>query len=132
MIQLKNKGSSINQVVMSPIYDYVNKNESGPKCLGITIFIASITVVLSSLCAFLLIYLDRRRCNFVKKHSPASSSSKEKMKLKDALSFPIQLWLMIVICIVFYSATFPFISLAKLFFIRKYNASTAIATLQQR
>ncbi len=117
---------------MSPIYDFVNKYESGPKCLGITIFIASVTVVLSSLCAFLLIYLDRRRCHFTKKHTPNSSSSKEKMKLKDALSFPLQLWLIIIICIVFYSATFPFISLAKLFFIRKYNASNAMATLQQR
>lgn len=51
--------------------------------------------------------------------------------MKDALNFPLELWLIIIICVVFYSATFPFISLGKLFFVRKYHCVPILSSLQQ-
>jgi hypothetical protein len=93
-----NKGSSINQIAMTPIYDYVNQFEQGNKCLGIAILLASITCVLSTLCAFVLAPLDNRRERILKQ----TETKKETpiIKLTDAFYFPVTLWLIIMICVV--------------------------------
>jgi hypothetical protein len=120
---------------MGPIYDSIAKYETGYKCLGISILLAAITCAFSTLCAIIISYMDLKREKFLKrfqKFKDEKVKPADKIRLQDALYFPLELWLIIIICVVFYSATFPFISLGKLFFIRKYNFSPTISSLQQR
>jgi hypothetical protein len=124
----------LNQLVMEPIYKYVSTFESGPKCLGITITLVSLTVVLSTVCAFVLSPLDKRRIRILRIDESNKQTRSYKTILQDTLNLFMNLkfWLIIVICITFYSATFPFISLGKLFFVKKYEFTTSLAALQQR
>ncbi|CAF0723161.1 unnamed protein product [Brachionus calyciflorus] len=123
-------GSSINQIAMNPIYNYINEFKSGYECLGVTIFLASLTAIASTCCAFILSPLDKRR-NRILKIVSNKNRMEAKIKISESFKFPIQIWLIIIICIVFYSATFPFISLGKLYFIKKYGSSATSAALQQ-
>lgn len=116
---------------MNPIYNYISEFKSDYECLGTSILLASLTAIMSTCCAFILSPLDKRRTKILKINSKRSNEE-EQMKLTDVFNFPFQLWIIFVICIVFYSATFPFISLGKLYFIKKYNSSSSSAALQQR
>ncbi len=116
---------------MEPLYNFVNKYHDGPKCLGIVIGIGGITVILSALCAWILIPLDRKR---IKTNVFITSEESEipKIKLKDALSFRFDFWLIVLICFLFYSTQFPFISLSKTYLMGKYSWTAAETSLQQR
>ena len=116
---------------MEPLYNFVSKYQDGSKCLGIVILLASVTVILSSLCAWILISLDKKRkaSNFLIVNEEAEIP---KIKLTDALSFRIELWLIVLICFLFYSTQFPFISLSKTYLMRKYNWNAFETSLQQR
>ena len=119
---------------MTPIYDQVSEYLSGPKCLGVVLLIASIPCIVSTICAFILSPLDKRRTKVLKldnRHDLLATATNERKTMFDIFKFPVQFWLIVTICTCFYSITFPFISLGKLFFIRKYNASPSIASLQQ-
>ena len=86
---------------MSPIYNYINKFEDGYKCLGISILLASITCVFSAICSFVLAPMDKRRERVIKQSQIKNSTQNtETIKLTDAIHFPVQLWLIIVICVV--------------------------------
>jgi len=126
---------------MNPIYDYVSEFQFGSKALGLTLLIASFSVIISSACALIMFFLDKRRMSFLRIHqettvtdenSDSAPSTSQIFKIRDMFKFPIQFWLMIIICVVFFSVTFPFIGLAKLYFIRKYSNSSFVASLQQR
>jgi hypothetical protein len=119
---------------MPVIYDYVATFEKGPKCLGISIGLATLVCLLSTICSFILfpLYKHRKRVLKINSSIELSKRSTEKIKLTDAFYFPSQIWLIISICVTFYSLTFPFISLAKVYFIKKYDESSTIASLQQR
>ena len=119
---------------MTPIYSYISEFETGPKCLGIVLFIATIPCIVSSFSALVLSPLDKRRKRILKldKRNEFTSSSERSVRFVDTFKFPPQIWLLIIICVCFYSVTFPFISLGKLFFIRKYDCNPYVASLQQR
>lgn len=103
------KGSSLNQIVMNPIYDYISNLKSGYECLGAAILLASSTVILSTICAFIMIFLDRKRTRSVRAESSNQSKTVQKIKFTDALKFPFEFWLLVIIVAVFYCATFPFV-----------------------
>jgi hypothetical protein len=121
---------------MGPIYKFIAQYETGYRCLGLTILLAAVTCAFSTICTIVVAYMDTVRKRHLKqqalKEANETKQIKPKINLKDALYFPIELWLIIIICVVFYSATFPFISLAKLFLIRKYESSSELASVQQR
>lgn len=118
---------------MGPIYNAVSNFITGYKCLGISIILASITCAFSTVCTIIVSCMDKKRQNFMRiKEDKNSKQKAEKINLRDALNFPLELWLIFIICVVFYSATFPFISLGKLFFIRKYHCVPILSSLQQR
>ena len=85
---------------MAPIYDYVNTFETGYKCLGISILLASITCLFSTLCSFILLPLDKNRQNHLKNSTNSQSEVPPSIKLTDAIHFPVQLWFIIAICVV--------------------------------
>lgn len=120
---------------MGPIYDFISQYETGYRCLGLTILLAAITCAFSTICTIVTAYMDTVRKKFLKKQMAKLNVKKkptEKINLKDALNFPVELWLIFIICVGLYSATFPFISLAKLFFMKKYGFSSSVSSIQQR
>lgn len=116
---------------MNPIYDFISKYKSGYECLGTSIFAASITAIGSTCCAFILNPLHKYRKRILRV-TTKKLLVEERIRIRESLKFPFQVWLIIIICLVFYSATFPFISLGKLYFIKKYGFSSTSASLQQR
>ncbi|XP_023238248.1 major facilitator superfamily domain-containing protein 1-like [Centruroides sculpturatus] len=110
-------GSSVNFWVMSHIYKWINNYFTGYTCLGIVLFIASSTCLLSLLCALILGYFDWRAEKILEN---LSNDTGEVIRIKDVKDFPLTFWLLSIICIAYYVAIFPFIALATVFFSRKY------------
>lgn len=117
-------GSTVNLIVMTSIYEWMGNYFSGYKCLGVSLLIAALTCVFSLACGVILGLLDVRRTRIIPQE-PVKAG--DEIKLTDALKFPLSLWLVFVICVCFYCAVFPFISLGKVFFISKYNFSPTTA-----
>lgn len=117
-------GSTVNLIVMGPIYDWIGQTKSGYDCLGTALLVASLTCVFSLVCASILGLLDIRRTRIVGKEEVKAG---DEIKLTDALKFPLTLWLVFIICVCFYCSVFPFISLGKVFFISKFDFSPVTA-----
>ncbi|CAL4250124.1 unnamed protein product, partial [Meganyctiphanes norvegica] len=83
-----------------------------------------ITCIFSLVCAFILGLLDKRRSRVLKLDLAESG---EVVELKDVFTFKASFWLLSVICVTYYVAIFPFIGLAKTFFMRKYGFDEANA-----
>lgn len=117
-------GSTVNFLVMEPIYNWVDGMEDGHTTLGIALIIAGATCVFSLICAVVIAVLDRRRSRLL---HLSSTHVDEKIQLRDIGSFPLSFWLLCVICVAYYSAIFPFIGLSKVFFMYKYDMKSAAA-----
>lgn len=113
-------GSSVNFWVMISIYNWINGYFSGYKCLGIVLSIASLTCLLSLICALVLGYFDRRAEKVLQN---LSNDTEEVIRIKDVKYFPLTFWMMSIICIAYYVAVFIFIGLGTVFFSRKYAFS---------
>jgi hypothetical protein len=73
--------------------------------------------------------LDKRRTKIIPTE-PVKAG--DEIKLSDALKFPLQLWLVFIICVAYYCAIFPFISLGKVFFISKFDFAASNANQADR
>ncbi|XP_034947217.1 major facilitator superfamily domain-containing protein 1-like isoform X2 [Chelonus insularis] len=113
-------GSTVNFLVMEPIYNYVSKEYSGPKCIGVVLFLASLTCVFSLTCCSILGLMDRRTEKLLRR---GHGEQREVVKLTDVKYFRGIFWLIALICVAYYVAIFPFIALGKVFFERKYQLS---------
>lgn len=103
-------GSTVNFLVMEPIYKYVAKDYSGPQCIGIVLFLASLTCVFSMICACLLGLMDKRTETLLRR---GHGEEPKQIKLTDVKNFRGVFWLVALICIAYYVAIFPFIALGK-------------------
>lgn len=103
-------GSTVNFLVMEPIYGYVAKTYSGAQCIGVVLFLAALTCVFSMLCAVLLGLMDRRTETLLRR---GHGEEKEVIRLSDVKYFNGIFWLIAIICIAYYVAIFPFIALGK-------------------
>uniref|UniRef100_A0AAY4DZK8 Lysosomal dipeptide transporter MFSD1 n=1 Tax=Denticeps clupeoides TaxID=299321 RepID=A0AAY4DZK8_9TELE len=121
-------GSTANMNIMGSIYDKIEiaRNSTGPVTLGIVLMIAATTCLLSLICALVLGCLDRRAEKILNK---AEGKTGEVIKLKDVKNFPLELWLIFIICVGYYVAIFPFIGLGQVFFIEKFDFSPTEARL---
>ncbi|XP_069939340.1 lysosomal dipeptide transporter MFSD1 isoform X1 [Cherax quadricarinatus] len=118
LLSMARVGSTVNFLVMVPLYDWVGTFAQGHKQLGISLMIAGATCLFSLGCALLLGILDKRRTKILRLNTAETG---EKVHLSDVLSFPLTFWLISVICVSYYVAIFPFIGLAKVFFMRKFE-----------
>ncbi|XP_034173235.1 lysosomal dipeptide transporter MFSD1 isoform X2 [Osmia lignaria lignaria] len=119
-------GSTINFLVMEPIYNYVSQYYKGPECIGIVLFLATLTLVGSMICACVLGIMDKRAERLLRRGEGQEAKT---VSLTDVKDFKPIFWLIAFICIAYYVAIFPFIALGKVFFERKYayeptNANT--------
>ncbi|XP_072396681.1 lysosomal dipeptide transporter MFSD1 isoform X2 [Diabrotica undecimpunctata] len=107
-------GSTVNFLVMESLYSAVSKITSdGHHILGIVLYIAACTCIVSMICALVMAIFDKRSESILGRNNNPSG---ETVKLTDVKDFSLSFWLVCVICVTFYCAIFPFISIAKQFF----------------
>lgn len=75
--------------------------------------------IVSFVCAGLYKYGEKRVKSM--RFNPADA---ETLSLRDIKYFQMEVWLIFFICVLFYCAVFPFISIAPLFFQQRYGMST--------
>uniref|UniRef100_A0A1B6KVZ3 Lysosomal dipeptide transporter MFSD1 n=1 Tax=Graphocephala atropunctata TaxID=36148 RepID=A0A1B6KVZ3_9HEMI len=116
-------GSTVNLVVLGPLYNWVEQFYQGHTCLGVTLFIATGTCLMSLLAAVLLGLLRNK-----KETSARDNPNNEVARLTDIKDFNVTFWLICIICVVYYVAIFPLIALGKVFFERKFEMTDSDAS----
>ncbi|XP_058816315.1 major facilitator superfamily domain-containing protein 1-like [Topomyia yanbarensis] len=115
-------GSTVNFLVMVPVYNYVRSmGYKGHQCTGVVLLMATLTCVMSMLCALILGWMDKRAARILQRNDNPPDG--EVVKLSDIKTFKISFWMVTVICVAYYVAIFPFIALGKVFFMRKFDFS---------
>ncbi|KAM3964851.1 lysosomal dipeptide transporter MFSD1 [Aphomia sociella] len=112
-------GSTVNFWVMEPIYRWVGNYYWGYERLGVALFLAALTCLISLICGLLLGWMDYRAEKILGRLE--EQANEEPFHLKDVLHFKSVFWLVSVICVAYYLAIFPFIALGKIFFERKFD-----------
>lgn len=103
-------GSTVNFMVMEPLYKYVNQFYKGHECTGVVLLLASATCLMSFICALLLGWMDKRAQRILQRNDNPGG---EIAKLTDVKTFKITFWMVSIICVAYYVAIFPFIALGK-------------------
>lgn len=103
-------GSTVNFLVMESVYKYVKQFYEGPLILGMVLFIAASTCVMSFISALILGWMDKR-AEKVLRRSVAHDG--EVPRLSDVKTFKVSFWMVSVVCVAYYVAIFPFIALGK-------------------
>ncbi|XP_012262460.2 major facilitator superfamily domain-containing protein 1-like [Athalia rosae] len=117
-------GSTVNFLVMEPIYNWVAQSYSGYTCTGVVLMLASTTCVGSLICAIILGLMDKRAERLLRR---GEGQQPEVVRLTDVKDFKGVFWMVTAVCIAYYVAIFPFVALGKVFFIRKYAFSPGAA-----
>ncbi|XP_030382970.1 major facilitator superfamily domain-containing protein 1 isoform X2 [Scaptodrosophila lebanonensis] len=110
-------GSTVNFWVMQPLYGYVSKFYTGYTALGVVLFLAASTCVMSLLCTLILGWMDKRAERILKRNTNPGG---EIAKLSDVVTFKLDFWMVSVVCVAYYVAIFPFIALGQAFFIKHF------------
>ncbi|KAH8302010.1 hypothetical protein KR044_001800 [Drosophila immigrans] len=110
-------GSTVNFWVMQPIYDYVRKFYD-ERALGVVLLLATLTCVMSLLCALILGFMDKRAERILQRNNNPSG---EIPKLTDVFTFKAPFWMVSIICVAYYVAIFPFIALGQKFFMDRFH-----------
>ncbi|EDX09543.1 GD13074 [Drosophila simulans] len=117
-------GSTVNFWVMQPIYEYVSNFYQGHTALGVVLLLATLTCVMSMICALILGWMDKRAERILQRNNnPAGQIP----KLTDVFSFKAPFWMVSIICVAYYVAIFPFIALGQNFFVDRFGLSPAEA-----
>ncbi|XP_028418530.1 major facilitator superfamily domain-containing protein 1-like, partial [Dendronephthya gigantea] len=126
-LSISRVGSTVNLNVMRPIYNMFSERFGiGHVTLGWTLFVGVLFCLLSLLAALILAFFDRRAERILKR---GESKTGEVIRLSDIKDFPLTLWLIFFICVAYYVAVFPFVSLGVLFFEYKYDVTPATASI---
>ncbi|XP_066142142.1 major facilitator superfamily domain-containing protein 1-like [Euwallacea fornicatus] len=111
-------GSTANFWVMEPIYNWISSKSSGTNILGFTLLLASTTCLLSMICSVILGYMDKRAERITMR---ANTQNADIVKLTDVKDFKASFWLVTCICVTYYNAIFPFVSIAQGFLKNRFN-----------
>ena len=123
---LSRLGTSVNFIISNQIYDgFSKKVSSETRDLGLTLFVGLLICIVCLVFAIVMWYLDYRSSKIV----ATRFRGKTIMQISTVKKFPIAYWLLVVICVCYYSALFSFIALAKLFFMAKYGTGNNQASL---
>ncbi|KAG5897440.1 hypothetical protein JTB14_002701 [Gonioctena quinquepunctata] len=114
-------GSTVNFLVMESLYKYVVDSSSNPQhVVGIVLFISCVTCLFSFACSLIMGLFDKRAEEITRRND---NMTREVVKLTDVKDFKASFWLVCVICVLFYCAIFPFITIAKDFFMKRFEMS---------
>lgn len=103
-------GSTVNFLVMESVYQYVKKFYTGSYVIGVVLFIATSTCIMSFISALVLGWMDKRSERYLRR---TNDSGGEIPKLSDVKTFKVSFWMVSIICVAYYVAIFPFIALGK-------------------
>lgn len=106
-------GSTVNFLVMESVYQWVKKTyvgSPGSYIIGMVLFIASTTCLMSFTAALLLGWMDKRAEKILRR---STDNGGEIPKLSDVGTFKVTFWMVTVVCVAYYVAIFPFIALGK-------------------
>lgn len=104
-------GSTVNFLVMESVYKYVKQlGYTGPYIIGMALFIAAGTCVMSFSAALALGWMDKRAETYLRR---SNDSGGEVPRLSDVKTFKVSFWMVSVVCVAYYVAIFPFIALGK-------------------
>ncbi|CAL8070628.1 unnamed protein product [Calicophoron daubneyi] len=135
-LSMSRAGSTLTMNIMHPIYEAIGKHFgiTGTKRLGATLWVGCAFCLYSCICCLMLYFFTKRADRELKaqeaRYSGRSETEEaEKIVLKDIIHFPVEFWIISVICVAFYVTVFPFISLGLVFFERKFYLSVTDAAL---
>ena len=94
--------------------------------LGWTLMGGFAFCLLSLVCALVMAFLDRRAARILKMNDAKTG---EVIRLTDVKDFPLSVWLIFIICVAYYVAVFPFISLGLVYFQSKFHLSAGNANI---
>ncbi|XP_065324753.1 major facilitator superfamily domain-containing protein 1-like isoform X4 [Gordionus sp. m RMFG-2023] len=148
-------GSTVSFNALVPIYFEFQKYLKKTICLGATFMLVTLTCLLSFVSALLLIYMDRRAEKLrnssklvthanneatMERNKDVTNENQdnivtnkedkaEKVSIKDIKDFPLNVWLINIVCVTYYVALFTFIGLGIPFFQNKFGLSLARASV---
>lgn len=111
-------GSTVNFLTVGPLYKYIAQWYEPHTAVGWTLLIAGSTCILSFICAVVLGAMDKRAEKLL--HKKQAAETGEVVRISDVVLFPKTFWLLSVVCLAYYVAIFPFISLGQVFFVKKF------------
>lgn len=111
-------GSTVNFQTMEPIYKFVGNYFTTYEQIGVVLYLATLTCIMSMICALVLGWMDFRAQRILRR---VDNPNGEVAKLSDVTTFKITFWMVSVICVAYYVAIFPFIALGKVFFMTKFG-----------
>lgn len=103
-------GSTVNFLVMEPIYGVVKQYYTGHTAIGVVLLLAGTTCIMSFICALILGWMDKRAQRILNRSDNVNG---EAAQLKDIFTFKSTFWMVSIICVAYYVAIFPFIALSK-------------------
>eukprot|EP00095_Tigriopus_kingsejongensis_P003743 maker-scaffold1209_size55568-snap-gene-0.11 protein:Tk03743 transcript:maker-scaffold1209_size55568-snap-gene-0.11-mRNA-1 annotation:"hypothetical protein AaeL_AAEL006002" len=92
---------------------------SAYQILGTTLMATVATCGISFVASLILGYMDKRKSRIL--HD--EDAEVEQINLTDIRHFPAQFWLISLICVAYYVAIFPFVSLGQVFYMKKFDFS---------
>jgi len=108
-------GSAVNLNTMP----YLTEHWSLPIAIWIGVFVCLISLFF----ALFLAMMDWKGTKYQNENgtTPANQQSEEKISLRDVVDFPIGMWLLVVICVLFYIGVFVFVQNGSSFFQSKWG-----------
>lgn len=117
-------GSTVNFMVMEGIYNKVEEKFKGIDGLAITFYLATITCVFSFVCSLILGIMDKKAERTLRVNDAVIA---DPVRMSDVRYFSGKFWLLNVVIIFFYVAIFPFFTIGKSFFMKKYHMNESDA-----
>ena len=115
-------GSTVNFLVMGPLFHHIRAKFEDQSALGWTLLIACLFTVMSFICSILLGLMDRRREKVIQRNVIPSGET-EMVSFSDVKNFPATFWFLCICTMAYYGSIFPFVSLAQGFFTKKFDFS---------
>ena len=124
-------GSTVNMNIMGPLYSYISQQTDYThgkeyKILGWTLMCGFLFCLFSLICALIMAFLDRRAARILNVNDATTG---EVIRITDVKDFPLSVWLIFIICVAYYVAVFPFISLGLVYFQSKFHLSAGNANI---
>nr|XP_022914161.1 major facilitator superfamily domain-containing protein 1-like isoform X2 [Onthophagus taurus] len=119
-LSLARIGSTVNFWIMESIYQWVGHTYTGYECLGLALFIAGFSCIISMVCSLFLGCMNKRADRLLRRQQTETNIS-PLANLLSVKDFPSAFWLVSVIITAYYVTIFPFIALGKQFFIERFN-----------
>lgn len=127
LLSVARLGSTVNMNTLAPIYDATQDTIPNPnQRLAFTLWIGVFFCLLSLLAAVVLGLFDRRASRILHR---ADTKTGDVINLRDIRHFPLSLWLIFLICVLYYVTVFPFVGLGIVFFEEKWQYSASLANV---